>query len=327
MQEECLIRPYEHRDGPSVVQMWNEALAEEAAGREWYLEPHRLTEQKLEWIAQHPGYEAEGALVCEREGAVVAYGRAVIRRAPAYKGQDLQALPAYLEGFVVHSPWRRRGLGTRLLDELESHAAARGKRGMEMNCFWSPIVNAYLLPGSSGHSFLLRRGYEARPPELQLRLTFEGPDFAEKAERSRERLRAQGLDVRYYEDADRESFAELMQEHFVEWWCDLYAPNLERPEPRPVLIAVDGRRVVGFVGFVHVRENGSAGFTPGVHPEYRRRGIGTVLLDLWASEVKRKGAVQSIIATNVENPARHIYFGMGYEKLGEFSSRLAKKLG
>ena len=50
------------------------------------------------------------------------------------------------------------------------------------------------------------------------------------------------------------------------------------------------------------------------------------MLHLWASEVKRKGAVQSTISTNVENPARHIYFGMGYEKLGEFSCRLTKEL-
>jgi len=327
VQEECLIRPYGDSDGPSVVRIWNDALAEEAAGQEWYLRARRLSEEKLGRVVEHPNYEAEGALVCEQEGAVVAYGRAAIRRVPAHEGQDLEALPAYLEGFVVHSPWRRRGLGTRLLDELESYAAARGKDVIQMNCFWSPISTASLLPGSSGHRFLLRRGYEAFPPEMQLRLRFEGRDFAGKAERSGERLHAQGLEVRYYDEADRESFAELMQEHFAAWWYDLYRPNLERPEPRPVLIAVDGSRVVGFVGFVHVGRNGSAGFTPGVHPEYRRKGIATALLDRWASEVKRKGAVQSIISTNVENPARHIYFGMGYEKLGEFSSRLTKKLG
>ena len=122
MRNECLIRPYENGDGPSVVQIWNDSLAEEAAGQEWYLRAHRLSEQKLGRTVEHPNYEAEGALVCEQEGTVVAYGRAAIRRVPAHEGQDLEALPAYLEGFVVHLPWRRRGLGTRLLNELEEKA-------------------------------------------------------------------------------------------------------------------------------------------------------------------------------------------------------------
>ena len=325
MQEEVLLRPYQDGDAPSVVQMWNDALTAEAAGQDWYLRRRLLSEQKLDRIVQHPNYEAEGALVCERGRDVAAYGRAAIRRLPAHEGQDIEALPAYLEGFVVRSSDRRQALGTRLLDALEAFAADRGKDAIQMNCFWSPIVPAALLPGTSGHRFLLSRGYEDTAPEMELRLTFDGGGFAEKAQRSLERVRAQGLDVRYYEDADRESFSELLQEHFAAWWYDLYRPNLARPEPRAALVAVDGSRVVGFVGFVHVSETGSAGFTPGVHPEYRRRGIATALLDLWASEVKDKGAVQSTISTNTKNPAQHIYFGMGYKKLGEFTTRMTKK--
>jgi ribosomal protein S18 acetylase RimI-like enzyme len=326
VQDECRIRPYSDEDGPSVMQIWNDVLTAEAADQEWYLRRHRLTEEKLTRITGHPNYEADGALVCEQDGAIVAYGRAAVRRVPAHEGQDVGALPAYLEGFAVERACRGRGLGTKLLEALESFAARRGKDAIQMNCFWSAIAPASLLPGSSGHRFLLGRGYEDVPPEMELRLTFDGSGFAEKAERSLERVRALGFDVRYYEDADRESFSALQQEHFAAWWYDSYRPNLERPEPRPVLVAVEGRKVVGFVGFVHVGRNGSAGFTPGVHPQYRRRGIATALLNLWASEVKKMGAVQSTISTNVTNPAQHIYFGMGYKKLGEFTTRLTKRL-
>ena len=98
-------------------------------------------------------------------------------------------------------------------------------------------------------------------------------------------------------------------------------------DPLPVLIAADGDRVVGFIGFVRVHESGRAAFTPGVDPEYRRRGIGKVLVNPWGAEVKKKGAELSMISTGSTNyPAQRIYFGMGYRKLGEFSTSLTKRL-
>ncbi|NLW50925.1 MAG: GNAT family N-acetyltransferase [Candidatus Brocadiaceae bacterium] len=320
------IRPCAKQDAPAVVTMWNDALMREAAGHEWYLAAHRLTVPALEQVAAHPNYRADGGLVCEVDGEVVAYGRAAVRHVPAFEGQDLSALPAYLEGFVVDERWRGRGIGGRILTQLEAFARSSGRDAVQMNCFWSPIRPMSLLPGSTGYGFLLRRGYEALPPEMQLRLTFEGAGFDHKARQGRQRLREQGLDLRYYEDADRASFEELLRGHFLAWWHDLYGPNLDRPTPHGVLVALDGRRVVGFIGFVHVKDDGTADFTPGVHPDYRRRGIATALLDMWAAEVQRLGAVRSEIATNVENAARHIYFEMGYEKIGEFSSRLTRKL-
>jgi ribosomal protein S18 acetylase RimI-like enzyme len=52
----------------------------------------------------------------------------------------------------------------------------------------------------------------------------------------------------------------------------------------PVILAVDvdQERVVGFVGYVTVTKNGRTGFSPGVDPAYRKRGIGKVLVNLWA---------------------------------------------
>ena len=106
----------------------------------------------------------------------------------------------------------------------------------------------------------------------------------------------------------------------------MFRPNLERQTPRPVLIAAEGSRVAGFIGFADVNERGLADFVLGVSPDYRRRGIAAVLVNLWASEVKAKGAVESQIDTGVNNPAQHIYLDTGYEKLGEFSVHLTKML-
>ena len=118
-----------------------------------------------------------------------------------------------------------------------------------------------------------------------------------------------------------------MESYFQGWWYGSYKKNLEAVEPMAVLIAADGDRVVGFIGFVVVRDNGKAGFSPGVDPAYRKRGIGKVLVNLWGEAVKEIGAEESIISTGTRNePAQRIYFDMGYRKLGEFFARLAKDL-
>ena len=93
------------------------------------------------------------------------------------------------------------------------------------------------------------------------------------------------------------------------------------------MIAVDGDSVVGFIGFVAVTEDGKAGFSPGVDPAYRKKGIGKVLVNLWAEAVKQLGATDSTISVGIDNdPAKRIYFDMGYQKIGEFLATLTKDL-
>ena len=163
---------------------------------------------------------------------------------------------------------------------------------------------------------------------MELKLIFEDFVLRDKIMEIRERLKREGIEIKYYEDRYKDSFSKLMEDDFQWWWYGEYGPNLERDKPLPVLIAVDEHkdRVVGFIGFVAVGANKRAGFSPGVDPEYRKRGIGKVLVNLWAREVKEMGAEESLISTGIENyPAQRIYFDMGYEKLGEFCCELVKR--
>jgi ribosomal protein S18 acetylase RimI-like enzyme len=326
MRSEVIIEPFRKSDASQVVAMWNDALAEEDAGKEWHLRDHLLSEQRLEEMVRNPNYDARGSLVCRAQGRVVGYGRAVVKRVGSYEEENLEELPSYLEGLVVDRHWRRRGLGTRLLEKLEAYASAEGKDVLQTACWYSPIANLYFLLGSSGHRFLLGRGYEDGPPEMRLRLMLDGFSLRQGILEARARLKEEGIEVTYCGDSQGESFAELARKHFDSWWYLMFRPNLEREKPRPVLIAAEGSRVVGFIGFADVNERGWADFVLGVSPDYRRRGIASVLVNVWASEVKAKGAVESQIDTGVNNPARHIYLDAGYEKLGEFTVHLTKKL-
>lgn len=119
-----------------------------------------------------------------------------------------------------------------------------------------------------------------------------------------------------------------MEPYFRSWWYGSYRPNLERDKPWPVILSVDvaQERVVGFIGYISVAPNGKAGFSPGVDPAYQKRGIGKVLVHLWAKDVKEMGAVESLISTGLGNiPDRAINPDLGYQNLGDFCSRLVKQ--
>jgi len=322
-----MARPYRPEDAPGVVDLWNRTVQAEAGANDWYVEDNALSEARLARIAANPNFDPEGVFVHEEQRRIVGYGRAVVKSVPAYEGEPLAERPGYLEGLVVDRAFRRRGLGSELLERAESYVRSKGKRTVRVSRYSPAIAGLSMLPDSSGFRFLVKRGYKPEPFQMELELRFADFRLREEVVQARDRLRREGIHVRHYVERDRDSFVALQESHFSHWWHSIYGPNLERDNPLPVLVAADGDRVVGFIGFVRVSSEGRAGFTPGVDPDYRRRGIGTVLVNLWAAEVKERGAVLSRIATGTTNyPAQHIYFGMGYRKLGEFTSNLTKQL-
>ena len=322
-----MVRPYRPKDAPGVVDLWNRTVRAEAGGNDWYVEENALSEARLKRIAANPNFDPEGTFVHEEQGRIAGYARAVVKTTPSYEGEPLAERPGYLEGLVVDRALRRRGLGSELLERAESYVRSKGKGTVKVSRYSPAIAGLSMLPDCPGLRFLVKRGYKAEPFQMQLELRFADFRLRDEVVQARDRLRREGVHVRYYEERDRDSFVALQESHFPHWWHSIYRPNLERDDPLPVLVAVDGDRVVGFIGLVHVSSEGRAGFTPGTDPDYRRRGIGTVLVNLWAAEVKERGAVESRIATGTTNyPAQHIYFGMGYRKLGEFTSNLTKQL-
>jgi len=321
------IRAFRREDVGEVVDLWNRCLKGDKGDCPWYLEFTLLSEVRLEGIVADPNFDWDGAFVaCDGE-RMVGFGRGVVKKVGAYEGEKLEDLPGYLEGLVVDPSFRRRGVGTRLLQHIESYVWENGKDALQISFHRSPIFGVSVLPETPEYRFLVGRGFEIEVSEFRLRLVFDAFRLREEILETREKLRREGIEITYYQDQHRDSFSRLMERYFSGWWYHSYRPNLERRERLPVLVALEGDRVVGFVGFVHVRENGRAGFSPGVDPEYRRRGIGKVLVNLWAQDVKEMGAVESIISTDTENyPAQRVYFGMGYRKLGEFCNILTKRL-
>jgi len=305
------IRNFRAEDLTEIVNLWNKSLKNKP---QWYVENNLLTKEKLENIVSDPDFDPKGTFV-SYDKQIIGFSRGVVRKV---KSHEKIEEPGWLEGLVVEPSFVRRGIGTELLQNVESYIKTKGENRIR--------VGQSILPETPEYKFLLNKGFKPKHFEIQLRLIFEDFTWRDKIQKIRERLKQKCIEIKYYEDKYKQSFSRLMEKYFQGWWRSIYKPNLERDQPLPFLIAADKDKVVGFIGFVNVK-NKRAAFSPGVKPEYRNRGIGKTLVNLWAKEVKKIGAEESFISTGSENyPAQHIYFDMGYKKVGTFCTELIKDL-
>jgi len=77
--------------------------------------------------------------------------------------------------------------------------------------------------------------------------------------------------------------------------------HLANSWPEAFIVATRGRRIVGFsLGSVH---EGTVArlLMLAVHPAYRRRAVGTHLLEVFLAEVKRKGMTGIVLEVRVRN--------------------------
>jgi GNAT superfamily N-acetyltransferase len=205
-------------------------------------------------------------------------------------------------------------VGRRLLECIEAHVREKGKQSIELH--------ACVPLGTPEFEFFVKNGYAPRgDSELVLRLRFDGFSLRPEITARRVELEQEGIEVRYYGGGDWESLSKLLQTHFPRWM------RREDTTKHPLLVAVHRDRVIGFAAFVVVDRDGRSAFSPGVDPEYRGRGIGKVMVNVWGAEVKKLGAEESILSTGERNyPAQRIYFEMGYQKLGALCCGMTKEL-
>lgn len=82
------------------------------------------------------------------------------------------------------------------------------------------------------------------------------------------------------------------------------------------LVALDGERVVGYVGSQTVLDQADM-MNLAVHPEYRRQGIGLMLTRRVCEELIKKGVNALLLEVRASNaPAKALYEGMGFTVAG-----------
>lgn len=323
------IAVFEKRDIPAATALWNEC----AAGGDMLYAP--VTQESFfNTFMETPHYTEEYMLAARDEtGALLGFGAGLVKRR-YLQGEDFNNTPAYLTMLLTAPAHRGEGIAAALLAALEHRFGAVGKRKVAVT-YRNPVTLTWEVPGSGGaqHNnapgvemdspgfrLLCKKGYSLVRVEDGMYLPLGGFSLGAAVREKEALLRRQGVAVELYDPQRHDGFEELFDALHGEVWRETIRGNLGREKPLPVLIAADGRRIVGFAGPIDRESNGRGWFNGiATHPDYGRRGIATVLFHRLMAEFAHIGAAYSTLFTDEENPARRLYESVGFTVARRFA--------
>ena len=215
-------------------------------------------------------------LTARRDGDLVGLGIACVR-------DDLGVIKA----FGVREGYRRQGIATLLLDELEARLAQRGLAsvyvgGVGPNFFTTGVSLCH----TPAIALLLRRGYTTNR-ETRVDMQVDLAEAALDPTAEIERLAAQGIQIRRAEAGEIDAVVRFTAEHFAAAWVPEVRDGASSADPPALFVAYDGDRLIAFSTHDAI---GPAYFGPtGTLPSYRGRGIGGALLKLCLRNMRDEG--------------------------------------
>ncbi len=305
----------------------HEALCSDKNHPDWYKQQHPASAEALCGILSSPAVKPAAARAAFWGVEPAGFALGAVKRQKTFPEEDIKHLPGYLLGISVKPSFQNLGIGKALLSSIETFMISEGKTSLKISRFYSPAGSLSVMPGSSLYRFLVNNGFSCNSSELQIYISFRDFSVSPEVSQQREKLKKQGIRIMYCDEALRDSFSRMMETSFKHWWYSFYKSNMKSDSPAGVLVAVEGSEVVGFTGPIKVFAGKKATLSLGVAGSHRSRGIGRVLANMWALELKKLGALESLVSTGSDNfSAQKVYFDMGFEKVGEYCSDMTKPL-
>lgn len=248
----------------------------------------------------------------------------------------------FLSYLCVAPDQRRRGIGTRLLAELEGELALHPSVEKLDAVFYNPVQLPWYIPngggdwhpclpgvdeGSALHAMLSTHGWGTFATQCgyyrPMRDYMDQPSIAQ----TRARLSSEGIELTLYDPALHHGLPELFDNIRNPGWKAHVLAHLDLP----IVVAVDTNAdglVVGYTGPLSVvGRPGRGNFCGiGVRTDYRGRGIGKPVFCEMCARHRDGGADFMSLYTGIDNPARHIYEAAGFSVVRRFAD-MRKSLG
>lgn len=318
------IRNFNLHDLPAVLALYRREMAGRKPRYSRILDADRLYRQYF----QHPEYRAEGLFVAEVAGEIVGFAFGALR---LYKIVSDDELPGvFVSLLLVDAAYRRRGIGTRLLEMVADFGRRHGKTLLSAHA--NPMNPLAFWPGVNREwadvvGFLHAHGFTAERTEVSMEQSVDAFEFSQYATQRRRELAGDGFTILPYtaefHDAllqasgtpfwhlDLASKIERVAHPFIETaFIDLDIANIYGPAD--VTLALRGGELAGFVALC--RNPGEAISYLGpirIIDAFEGIGLGSVMLQTALAAERERGISLVDLWCSQEN-ANHFYSRNGF---------------
>ncbi len=268
-----------------------------------------------------PNFDSNGAFAAKHDGQVIGFLLAIARRHRLEDGPDDRSR-GYITLFAVGPSFRRKGLGTLLLDAGLHYLRERGCGSVHISPYapdyWMPGVDVEAYPGAV--AFLETAEFETTYSPLAMSAPLdEKIEIREPLRKKLERLRPQHVRVESYDPIHAPQINDFLRNQFPGDWQRYVRETMmdilmRRRPANDLLLAFEDDLLVGFAQ--HEGER----FGPfGVATRCRGRGIGTHLLLKTMKVMEQKGLKRAWFMWTDDTTAERVYAPLGFRETRRFA--------
>ncbi len=302
------IRSFESQCLEQIVTVWNHCLTVDL------ISPGVLEARVL----LDPNYRDDFFLVAWEKEKIIGFVLGICGEG-FFSPTRLVGAQSWILAIAVEAEYRRCGVGTMLLAELESRFQEAGKREIWIATY----PTAYISPGidedayAGGLNFFRSQRYQVAYRALAMDASLWPPHFPENIADQEQQLIEQGITFQPYSVAQLSAFRRFLRSELPWDWEWLALRNLRRIHegtfsPAQFWLALYKGEVVGYCQYE------GAHFGPfGVTKEFRQRGIGTVLLSHALRSMAQQGEHSAWVLWTGSKGAR-LYARFGFVESRQF---------
>jgi GNAT superfamily N-acetyltransferase len=297
------IRPFDGRDTEEFLTLWAAALPLDAVTL-------NILERK---VLLDVNREPDSLVVAEEDKRLAGLALRLVLKKPI-ENVGLRPDDGFITVFGVHPDFRRRGIGSALLENSIQWFKDRGRK----NILIAPYTPNYFVPGIDKEAYadgvrLFRKfGFVEYSEAIAMDAPISGFRLTAEVLQKEKKLLDEGIEVRPYRRGDLCAYLEFQDSIMPGPWLEDARRNLidltrGMFQEDSILLAVDKGKIIGFCQYEGDH------FGPfGVSDDYQGKGIGSVLLARTLYQMRIKGHHCAWVLWTGERAAKGVYGRLGF---------------